>query len=102
MLQNSDKFSSGCKSSETTVFSLIFVKLSISLVTLKALDKVDQSVEDPDIRGKVHIVVVCLCSESIELYAAQVGMYVANFPLKVFKILHLKSILQKILVVVLE
>ena len=77
-----------CKSSETTVFSLIFLKSSLALVTLKALDKVDQSVGDPGIIGKVHTVVVCLCSQSIELFAAQVGMYVANFPLKAFKILH--------------
>ena len=43
-----------------------------------AVDRLDQSVGDPEIRGRVHIVVTKCLSFNRELYVAQVGTIVAR------------------------
>ena len=42
------------------------------------VDRLDQLVGDPEIRGRVHIVVTKYLSFNMELYAAQVGTIVAR------------------------
>ena len=48
-------------------------------MTFNAVDRLDQSVGDPEISGRVHIVVTKCLSFNRELYTAQVGTIVARF-----------------------
>ena len=47
-------------------------------MTFNAVDRLDQLVGDPEISGRVHIVVTKCLSFNRELHAAQVGTIVAR------------------------
>ena len=72
-------FAYSCRSRETIAFRPLVTKANIFLVTFNAVDRLDQSVGDPEISGRVHIVVSKCLSFNRELYTAQVDTIVARF-----------------------
>ena len=71
-------FAYSWRSRETIAFRPFVTQSNIFLVTFNAVDRLDRSDGDPEISGRVHIVVTKCLLFNRELYAAHVGTIVAR------------------------